>query len=157
MRPKNNPKPEAPKNQETETLTFRLSKRLRSLAEVAARNKGVTLANHVETALEASLDQPIDFLRGASIAAVADELYDEDEALRILKRLKKYLWALRPEQKRLLNLIHTSPLFYPAFASTTPLSSPSTGPSSPRSQQAQPTPPSCLPNSLTASTSSSPR
>ena len=31
------------------------------------RNKGVTLANHVETALEASLDQPIDFLRGASI------------------------------------------------------------------------------------------
>jgi hypothetical protein len=99
----------------TETLTFRLSKRLRSLAEVAARKKGVTLANHVESALEASLNEPIDFLRGASIAAVADELYDEDEALCFLKRLKKYLWAMSPEQKRLMDLIHTSPLFYPAF------------------------------------------
>src|SRR3981189_3764298 len=99
----------------TETLTFRLSKRLRSLAEVAARKKGVTLANHVEGALEASLKEPIDFLRGASIAAVADELYDEDEALCFLKRIKKYLWAMSPEQKRILDLIHTSPLFYPSF------------------------------------------
>jgi hypothetical protein len=99
----------------TETLTFRLSKRLRSLAEVAARKKGVTLANHVESALEASLEEPIDFLRGASIAAVADELYDEDEAMCFLKRLKKYLWAMSPEQKRLLDLIHTSPMFYPSF------------------------------------------
>jgi len=99
----------------TETLTFRLSKRLRSLAEVAARKKGVTLANHVESALEASLEEPIDFLRGASIAAVADELYDEDEALCFLKRLKKYPWAMSPEQRRLMDLIHTSPLFYPTF------------------------------------------
>jgi hypothetical protein len=99
----------------TETLTFRLNKRLRSLAEVAARKKGVTLANHVESALEASLEEPIDFLRGASIAAVADELYDEDEALCFLKRLKKYPWAMSPEQKRLLDLIHTSRLFYPSF------------------------------------------
>src|SRR5258707_10514580 len=99
----------------TETLTFRLSKRLRSLAEVAARKKGVTLANHVETALEASLEAPVDFLRGASIAAVADELYDEDDALCFLKRLKKYPWSMSPEQKRLLDLIHTSPLFYPSF------------------------------------------
>jgi hypothetical protein len=99
----------------TETLTFRLSKRLRSLAEVAARKKGVTLANHVESALEASLNEPIDFLRGASIAAVADELYDEDEAICFFKRLKKYLWAISPEQKRLLDLIHTSRLFYPSF------------------------------------------
>jgi hypothetical protein len=98
----------------TETLTFRLSKRLRSLAEVAARKKGVTLANHVETALEASLDEPIDFLRGTSIAAVADELYDEDEALCFLKRMK-HPWALSPEQKRLLDLIRTSRLFYPSF------------------------------------------
>jgi len=140
----------------TETLTFRLSKRLRSLAEVAARKKGVTLANHVESALEASLDEPIDFLRGASIAAVADELYDEDDALCFLKRLKKYPWAMNPEQKRLRDLIHTSPLFYPSFRSTTPSSSPGTGPNSPLSRQAQPTPASCRPNSSTASTSSSP-
>lgn len=99
----------------TETLTFRLSKRLRSLAEVAARKKGVTLANHVESALEVSLNEPIDYLRGASIAAVADEVYDEDEALCFLKRLKKHPWAMSPEQRRLLDLIHTSPLFYPTF------------------------------------------
>jgi hypothetical protein len=115
MQPKKQSKSKNAERPRTETLTFRLSKRLRSLAEVAARNKGVTLANQVETALEASLDQPIDFLRGASIAAVADELYDEDETLCFLKRLKKYPWALSPEQKRLLDLIHTSPLFYPSF------------------------------------------
>jgi hypothetical protein len=115
MEPKKQAKAKNAERPRTETLTFRLSKRLRSLAEVAARKKGVTLANHVETALEASLAEPIDFLRGASIAAVADELYDEDETLCFLKRLKKYLWAMSPEQKRLLDLIHTSPLFYPAF------------------------------------------
>jgi hypothetical protein len=115
MEPKKQAKAKNAERPRTETLTFRLSKRLRSLAEVAARKKGVTLANHVETALEASLAEPIDFLRGASIAAVADELYDEDETLCFLKRLKKYLWAMSPEQKRLLDLIHTSPLFYPTF------------------------------------------
>jgi len=115
LEPKKQPKARNAVKRRTETLTFRLSKRLRSLAEVAARHKGVTLANHVETALEASLDEPVDFLRGASIAAVDEELYDEDEALCFLKRLKKYLWAMSPEQKRLLDLIHTSPAFYPNF------------------------------------------
>jgi len=115
MEPKKQSKAKNAEKPRTETLTFRLSKRLRSLAEVAARKKGVTLANHVETALEASLNEPIDFLRGASIAGVADELYDEDEALCFLKRLKKYPWAMSPEQKRLLDLIHTSRLFYPSF------------------------------------------
>jgi hypothetical protein len=115
MEPRKQSKAKNAEKPRTETLTFRLSKRLRSLAEVAARKKGVTLANHVESALEASLEEPIDFLRGASIAAVADELYDEDEAQCFLKRLKKYPWAMSPEQKRLLDLIRTSPLFYPDF------------------------------------------
>jgi hypothetical protein len=115
MEPKKQSKAKNSEKPRTETLTFRLSKRLRSLAEVAARKNGVTLANHVESALEASLNEPIDFLRGASIASVADELYDEDEALCFFKRLKKYPWALSPEQKRLLDLLHTSPLFYPSF------------------------------------------
>jgi hypothetical protein len=115
MEPRKQSKARNAEKPRTETLTFRLSKRLRSLAEVAARKKGVTLANHVEGALEASLDEPIDFLRGTSISSVADELYDEDEALCFLKRLKKYPWAMGPEQKRLLDLIHTSQLFYPTF------------------------------------------
>jgi hypothetical protein len=109
MEPKKPSKARNAAKPRTETLTFRLSKRLRSLAEVAARNKGVTVANHVESALEASLAEPIDFLHGASIATVADE------ALCFLKRLKKYPWAMSREQKRLLDLIHTSPLFYPSF------------------------------------------
>src|SRR5215813_11715843 len=76
----------------TETLTFRLSKRLRSLAEVAARKKGVTLASYVESALETGLKEPVDFLRGASIADVADDLYDEDETTCFLKRLDRSPW-----------------------------------------------------------------
>jgi hypothetical protein len=99
----------------TETLTFRLSKRLRSLTEVAARKKGVTLANYVESALETSLKEPVDFLRGTSIAEAADRLYDEDEAVCFLKRLDRFPWAMSPQQIRLRDLIHTSPLFYPGF------------------------------------------
>jgi hypothetical protein len=114
MEPRKQSKARNAERPRTETLTFRLSKRLRSLAEVAARKKGVTLANHVESALEASLNEPIDFLRGASIAAVADDLYDEDEALCFLKRLK-HPWAMSSEQKRLRDLIHASPLFYPSW------------------------------------------
>jgi hypothetical protein len=38
-----------------------------------ARFNETILAKHVEGALEASINEPIDFLRGASIAAVADE------------------------------------------------------------------------------------
>src|SRR5258707_6519898 len=105
MEPRKQSKARNAEKPRTETLTFRLSKRLRSLADVAARNKGVTLANHVETALEASLKEPVDFLRGASIAEVAHELYDDDEALCFLKRLKRYPWAMSPEQRRLLDLI----------------------------------------------------
>jgi len=98
----------------TETLTFRLSKRLRSLADVAARSKGVKLANFVETALEGSLHDPNKFLKGSSIAAKADLLYDEDDALCFIKRLK-FPWAMNSEQKRLLDLIRTSRLLYPSW------------------------------------------
>lgn len=104
-----------PESLRTETLTFRLNKRLRALAEVAARTKAVTLAKQVEGALEASLNEPIDFLRGASVASIADELYDEDDILCFLKRLKRHPWALSPDQKRIFDLIVTSPLFYPAW------------------------------------------
>jgi hypothetical protein len=115
MEPRKQTKAKNAEKVRTETITFRLNKRLRSLAEVAARTKGVTLANHVESALEASLAEPIDFLRGASIAAIAAELYDEDEALCFLKRLKKYPWAMSPDQKRLFDLILTTPVLYPSF------------------------------------------
>ena len=49
MEPRKQTKARNAETPRTETLTFRLNKRLRSLADVAARVKGVTLANHVET------------------------------------------------------------------------------------------------------------
>ena len=98
----------------TETLTFRLSKRLRSLADAAARGKGVKLANFVETALESSLHEPHEFLKGSSIAENADLLYDEDDALCFVKRLK-FPWAMNSGQKRILDLIRTSRLLYPRW------------------------------------------
>ena len=113
-------KTRTPESLRTETLTFRLNKRLRALAELAARVKGVTLAKQVESALEASLNEPIDFLRGASVSTIANELYDEDEVLCFLKRLKRHPWSLSPEQKRIFDLIQTSPLFYPAWGVYSP-------------------------------------
>jgi hypothetical protein len=96
----------------SETLTFRLNKRLRSLAEVAARHKGVKLANYVEGALEASLNEPIEFLEGQSFAAKAEELYDDDDATCFLRRIR-FPWAMDPAQKRLDDLVRTSKLLYP--------------------------------------------
>ena len=98
----------------TETLTFRLSKRLRSLAEIAARSKGVTLANYVESVLEASLAEPMEFLKGASIATKAEDLYDDDPAVCFLKRIY-FPWAMTREQKRLLDLVRTSKVLYPQW------------------------------------------
>jgi hypothetical protein len=95
----------------SETLTFRLNKQLRSLAEVAARHKGVKLANYVEGALEASLTEPMEFLEGQSIAAKARELYDDDDATCFLKRTR-FPWAMDPAQKRLDDLVRTSRLLY---------------------------------------------
>lgn len=110
------PQPKATKSAalRTETLTFRLSKRLRSLAEVAARSKGVTLANFVETALEERLHEPHEFLKGSSISENGESLYDEDDALCFMKRLT-FPWALNVDQKRLSDLIRTSRLLYPAW------------------------------------------
>ena len=99
----------------TETLTFRLNKRLRALAEIAARYKGVKLANYVEGALEARLAEPIEFLKGHSIAAMADELYDEDEATCFLRRATRFPWAMDPGKKRLADLVRTSKLLYPRW------------------------------------------
>jgi hypothetical protein len=99
----------------TETLTFRLNKQLRALAEIAARYKGVKLANYVEGALEASLAEPIEFLQGHSIAAMAEELYDENEATCFLKRATRFPWAMDPAQKRLADLVRTSKLLYPRW------------------------------------------
>jgi len=99
----------------TETLTFRLSKRLRALAEIAARGKGTTLANHVERALESSLNEPHEFLRGASIAAVGDLLYDEDEATCFLKRITSFPWAMDSQQKRLFDLMRVSKMLHPQW------------------------------------------
>lgn len=98
----------------TETLTFRLSKRLRSLAEIAARSKGVTLANYVESVLEASLAEPMEFLKGASIAARAEDLDDDDPAACFLKRTC-FPWAMTREQRRLLDLVRTSKVLYPQW------------------------------------------
>lgn len=98
----------------TETLTFRLSKRLRSLAEIAARSKGVTLANYVESVLDASLTEPMEFLKGASIAQKAEDLHDDDPAVCFLKRIY-FPWAMTREQKRLLDLVRTSKVLYPQW------------------------------------------
>jgi hypothetical protein len=100
-----------------ETLTFRLSKRLRSLAEVGAHGKGVSLANYVETALAARLSEPLDDLNGSSVLAMEEKVYDDDDARCFLKRLRGYSWALNSKQLRILELVQTSPILNPSKGS----------------------------------------
>jgi len=102
----------------TETITFRLGKRLRALAEVGALSKGVKLAHYVETSVEAALAQPLnDALMlplGSSVLEFADELYDDDDATCFLKRVHRYSWALSTEQHKILRLIQSSAVLNPS-------------------------------------------
>lgn len=120
----------------TETLTFRLNKRLRSLGEIAAKTKGIKLSNYVEGLVEASLsDVVVQFdnnsepnygtnspaniatlesrMIGRPLLEMVHELYDDDDSECFFKRLYHHSWAMDHEQTRLWHLIQTSPHLNP--------------------------------------------
>jgi hypothetical protein len=113
------------------TLTFRTGKRIKALADVAARSQGVKTSNYIEQVLQASFDSlmvdkrdegeegvgdRISTLKtssGRPLSEVADELYDEDDYVCLFKRITHHQWALSPEQYRLYELLQISPVLHP--------------------------------------------
>jgi hypothetical protein len=115
------------------TLSIRTTKRIKALAEIAAYEQGTTLSNYIEQLLLANFDQvlverveedreanpgedgpyhPIVYTGGRPLSIAADDLYDDDDATCLFKRLLKSKY-LSHEQIRLVRLLQMSRILYP--------------------------------------------
>ena len=108
-------------------MTFRTSKMIESLTEVAAASEEISVSEYLERSTKASFDQVmvdrrdegepntgrITVSEGRPLSQIAEELYDEDDVKCLLKRLYNHPWSLSREQIRLLKLIEISPVLHP--------------------------------------------
>lgn len=103
------------------TLTVRTMKRVKSLAEIAARESDQSLSHHVETLLLADFDSvivgsidegepgmPLMKVGGRALSEMADEIYDDDDVTCLLKRLQHPRY-LSDEQNKLVRMLKLSP------------------------------------------------
>ena len=104
-----------------ETVTVRLDPRLRYLAELAARKQRRTLSSYIEWAVEESLlhvflreegGGPDDFERAISVAAMADGLWDVDDADRLAKLALQFHELLTHEEQVLWKLVRENGLIW---------------------------------------------
>lgn len=92
----------------SETVTVRLDPKLRYLAELAARKHRRTLSSFIEWAIEDALSKIIiyeDERESISIAAVASNLWDVDDADRLVKLAINYPDLLTHDEQILWKLI----------------------------------------------------
>lgn len=99
----------------SETVTVRLDPKLRYLTELAARKHRRTVSSYVEWAVEESLqrvnlrdesgDSDKDYRRAVSIGAMADSLWDVDEADRLAKLAMQFPELLTHEEQLVWKLV----------------------------------------------------
>ena len=99
----------------SETVTVRLDPKLRYLSELAARKHRRTVSSYVEWAVEESLqrvnlrdesgDGLQDYNRAVSIGAMADSLWDVDEADRLAKLAMQFPELLTHEEQLVWKLV----------------------------------------------------
>lgn len=106
----------------SETVTVRLDPKLRYLAELAARKHRRTVSSFVEWAVEEALDRVYlreesgdsrdDYQRAISIGAMADGLWDVDEADRLAKLAMQFPELLTHEEQVLWKLVRENGLLW---------------------------------------------
>lgn len=106
----------------SETVTVRLDPKLRYLAELAARKQRRTVSSFIEWAVQESLslvnlrdesgDSPDDFQRAITVGAMADGLWDIDEADRFAKVALQFPELLDHEEQILWKLVRENGLFW---------------------------------------------
>lgn len=89
----------------SETVTVRLDPRLRYLAELAARKQRRTLSSYIEWSIEESLQHVALANEGDSLAVLARDLWDVDEADRFAKLAFRFPDLLTHEEQVLWKLI----------------------------------------------------
>lgn len=107
------------------TLTVRTGKKIKSLAEIAARESDRSLSHHVETLLLADFERviveridegepgtPLTHSSGRPLSEIADEVYDDDDVTCLFKRLLRHSRYLSDEQNRLVRMLKLSPILY---------------------------------------------
>lgn len=103
----------------SETVTVRFDPKLRHLAELAARKHRRTLSSYIEWAVEESLsrvqlrDENTDaFEPAVNLGAVADSLWDVDEADRLAKLALQFPELLTHEEQILWKLVRENGYFW---------------------------------------------
>ena len=105
----------------SETVTVRFDPRLRYLADLAARRQRRTLSSYIEWAVEESLfhvvlrgeDGPLPSgLRAGSVGSLTDELWDIDEADRLVKLALSFPDLLTHAEQIMWKLIRESGAFW---------------------------------------------
>ncbi len=106
----------------SETVTVRLDPKLRYLAELAARKQRRTVSSFIEWAVEESLSlvnlrdesghNESDYQRALSIGAMADGLWDIDEADRFAKLALQFPELLNHEEQILWKLVRENGLLW---------------------------------------------
>lgn len=105
------PQKAAPKSTRSETVSVRLDPKLRYLIEIAARVQRRTVSSYIDWAVERSLDanvvlsDPADQVSVATLADVADRLWDVDEADRFAKLALLAPHLLDYDEQRLWKLV----------------------------------------------------
>lgn len=101
----------APKSTRSETVSVRLDPKLRYLIEIAARVQRRTVSSYIDWAVERSLSanvvlgDPADQVSMATLADVADRLWDVDEADRFAKLALLAPHLLDYDEQRLWKLV----------------------------------------------------
>jgi len=106
------------------TLTVRTMKRIKSLAEIAARESDRSLSHHVETLLLADFERvivgridegepgtPLTQVCGRPLSEIVDEVYNDDDVSCLFKRLRHPRY-LSDEQHKLVRMFKLSPILY---------------------------------------------
>jgi hypothetical protein len=95
----------------TETVTVRLSPKLRYLAEIAARTHRRTVSSFLEWAAEEAFHN-VHLPDGSSLADLADVLWDIDEGDRFAALASRYPGLLTHDELVLWKLIRDNPYFW---------------------------------------------
>lgn len=98
----------------SETVTVRLDPKLRYLAELAARRQRRTLSSYIEWAVEESLGSITEGPgedEGESLKTLADELWDVDEADRLLLLVRNAPAFMTVDEQRIWKVTRESPYF----------------------------------------------
>jgi hypothetical protein len=100
--------------QRTESLTIRMNPRTKYLAQLAATQNGMTLSSLIDSSLLRALERTRITYAGETIALskIADQLWAEHEADRIVLLADNFPFLLTPQQEEMWEVIQATQKYW---------------------------------------------